>query len=250
MKLLENIVYKNVGSTSLALDIYLPDSQEFSVFVYFHGGGLEAGDKDDARELAETLAGQNIATVSAQYRKYPSAKYPEFIEDAAEAVIFVVNNIGEYGRCDRIYVGGSSAGGYLSMMLCFDDKYLGKYGIKPTDIAGFVHDAGQPTAHFNVLRERGIDPRRVIVDESAPLYHICEKDYSPMLFINAEFDMKNRHEQTMLTLSTLRHFGKDDKISYKLMESRRHCAYVREKDEKGNSIFGSLIAEFIRSVEK
>ena len=46
------------------------------------------------------------------------------------------------------------------MMLCFDKKYLGIHGIKPTDIAGFVHDAGQPTAHFNVLKSRRIDSRQ------------------------------------------------------------------------------------------
>ena len=30
-----------------ALDLYLPDAAHFPVFVYFHGGGLEAGDKRD-----------------------------------------------------------------------------------------------------------------------------------------------------------------------------------------------------------
>ncbi len=30
------------------LDIYLPDCESFPVFLYFHGGGLEAGDKKTA----------------------------------------------------------------------------------------------------------------------------------------------------------------------------------------------------------
>ena len=124
---------------------------------------------------------------------YPDAEYPDFIVDAAAAVAWVKNNISGYGQCDGIYVGGSSAGGYLSMMLCFDPSYLGAHGILPTDISGYVHDAGQPTAHFNVLKARGLDPRRVIIDETAPLYYVgLAKSYSPMLVIVSDNDMTNR----------------------------------------------------------
>ena len=31
--------------SGLYIDFYLPDSEEFDVFVYFHGGGLCAGDR-------------------------------------------------------------------------------------------------------------------------------------------------------------------------------------------------------------
>ena len=83
----------------------------------------------------------------------------------------------------KILVGGSSAGGYISMMLCFDNKYLKKHGINPSDITGYIHDSGQPTSHFTVLNHSGTDPRRVIVEERAPLYFVgLEKSYSPMLF--------------------------------------------------------------------
>ncbi len=52
-------------------------------------------------------------------------------------------------------------------MLCFDDRWLEKQSLKPSDIRGFVHAAGQPTCHFKILRERGLDKRRVIIDETA-----------------------------------------------------------------------------------
>ena len=41
----------------------------------------------------------------------------------------------------------------VKKMLCFDEKYLKAVGMLPTDIAGYIHDAGQPTSHFNVLKE-------------------------------------------------------------------------------------------------
>ena len=132
------------------------------------------------------------------------------------------------------------------MMLCFDKKYLAPYKLSPMDFCGFIHDAGQPACHFNVLREMGIDSRRVIINDAAPIFHIgIDPEYAPMLFIVSDNDMENRYEQTILALSTLKHFGYDQsKIAFKLMHGT-HCAYVNEFDEKGDNIFGQIIHKYI-----
>ncbi len=246
MKTVFDVCYNE--NNKQCLDIYLPENAEFSVLLYFHGGGLQAGDKSNQQVFFEYMVSQGIAVVSANYRMYPNAKYPDFLEDAADAVAWVFDNIGKYGKINGIYVGGSSAGGYLSQMLCFDKSWLSKYGIQPTDIAGFIHDAGQPTCHFNVLRERGVDTRRVIIDDSAPLYHIGEDDqYPPMLIIVSDDDMQNRYEQTMLLVSTLKHFGHSEKVQLKVM-SGKHCAYVKAVCQNGESVFGKIVTSFIKRV--
>ena len=224
----------------------MPDEgNQFPVFIYFHGGGIESGDKKFETKMCKTLTGNNIAVVCANYRLYKSAKYPEFLLDCASAVAWTKNNIGEYFSPTALYVGGSSAGGYISMMLCFDNRFLHNYGVEVSDISGFVHDAGQPTCHFNVLRERGIDSRRVIVDESAPLFHINAEDkYPPMLIIVSDKDMENRYEQTMLLASTLRHFGHKD-FELKVMNGT-HCHYVYKNEDNGDNVFAKLILEFIK----
>ncbi len=228
------------------LDIYLPESEAFSVFLFFHGGGLCAGDKAGAKYFAEYLTARGIAVVSANYRMYPQAKYPDFLEDSAEAVAWVMENMKQYGKVQKIYVGGSSAGGYISQMLCFDRRWLAKYGISPMDITGFIHDAGQPTCHFNVLKERGIDSRRIIVDESAPLYHIgVDSEYPPMLVIVSDQDIQNRYEQTVLLMSTLKHFGLEGVAQMKLM-SGKHTAYIKIYEENGDNVFGKLVWEFVQ----
>ena len=249
MTVYENICYAKHENETLCLDLYLPDAESFDLFVYFHGGGLEKGDKADLRtaQFAPWLTARGVAVASCNYRMYPAAKYPDFVRDAAAAVHWVSNHIGSYGNCTRIFVGGSSAGGYLSMMLCFDDRWYAECGSFPVPVAGYFHDAGQPTCHFNVLRERGIDRRRLIVDDSAPLYHIgTAESYPPMMFVVSDNDMKNRFEQTQLVLSTLRHFGYDEsKIYYKLMHGK-HCAYGKLADNAGDSILGKMILEFIQ----
>ena len=227
------------------LDVYCPDTQASSMFVYLHGGGLESGDKRAAEIFAPYLTERGIAVVSANYRMFPNAEYPDFIYDAAQAVAWAHTYMHDVLHCDSLYVGGSSAGGYLSMMLCFDSKYLASVGLDNSAIAGYFHDAGQPTAHFNVLQYKKIDPRRIIVDETAPLYHIGQdKAYPPMRFVVSDNDMKNRYEQTMLMLSTLSHFGYQN-YDHILMHGT-HCAYCKQVDENGDSVLGQMIDAFIK----
>ena len=247
MRTKENLVYGNLESAH-KLNLYLPDCNASSVFVYFHGGGLESGDKSDADYFAPYLTSRGIAVVSANYRMYPNAKYPDFICDAAKAVAWADKYMKEELGCDRLYVGGSSAGGYLSMMLCFDKRYLDSAGLDNSKVAGYFHDAGQPTAHFNVLKHVGVDPRRIIVDETAPLYYIgTEDEYPPMRFIVSDNDMKNRYEQTMLTLSTLSHFEYKN-FDYVVMNGA-HCEYISKKDKNGESILGQMIYDFIKQLD-
>ena len=234
------------------LDIILPDGEFRDVFIYLHGGGIEEGSRDQYPKIFETLANRNIASVTVDYRMYPNARYPEFIEDCAAACAWVRDNFAAYaGEGERrFFLGGSSAGGYLSMMLCFDKRWLGKVNMSPNDFAGFIHDAGQPTKHFNVLREHGQDSRKIIVDETAPLYYIGDApEYPPMYFIVSDNDIKNRYEQTQVVLGTLRHFGYDQsKIKYTLMPGR-HCFAMKNQNEQGENILGKMVADFIEEVK-
>lgn len=246
MKEFKDIAYGEFERNKL--DLYLPECENFPVFIYFHGGGIEAGDKNGYASYAKPFTDNGIAFVPANYRMYPSAHYPDFIRDAAAVVGWVKKHIGEYGNCDKIFVGGSSAGGYLSQMLCFDSKYLAPYKIKPTDITAFVHDAGQPTVHFNVMRERGFDSRRIVVDEAAPMYHIgVAKEYPAMMFVVSDNDIPGRYEQTMLFIKTMQDFGYDmSNVTLKEMHGK-HCQYVSEKDEKGNAVLVNIVCGYIKS---
>lgn len=250
MRMYKDIPYAPQTAAVCTLDLYLPEAEFDSVFVYFHGGGLEGGSKDCPESFVRGFTENGIALVSAEYRMYPRAKWPDFIHDAAAAVKWVCDRIGDHGVCKNIFVGGSSAGGYLSMMLCFDPSYYAAAGVDPARITGYIHDAGQPTAHFNVLRERGLDTRRVIVDESCALYHVgTQPDYPPMLFFVADNDMENRYEQTVLLLSTLKHFGYEKRCTLKVMHGS-HCSYTFAEDGQGRSIFADIVSGYIGTLEK
>lgn len=244
VKTTEDIVYNANGQK---LDMHLPEGNARAAFVYFHGGGLESGSKNKNAPYNKFLTDNGIAVMDVNYRMYPEAHCPDFIEDAADAVAWAVKRAPELAGTDKIFVGGSSAGGYLSMMLCFDKKYLATRGIDANALSGYVHDAGQPTTHFNVLRERGIDSRRLIADEFAPIYHIGAygNKCAPMTFIVSDDDMENRFEQTQLVLSTLRHFRYDERMIHYTLMHGKHCAYDYSVDENSESVFGKLIYDFI-----
>lgn len=221
-------------------DVHLPVSGEAPVLVYFHGGGLEGGERGDNPGLFDRLVGAGVGVVSASYRLYPRAHYPEFVEDAALCVAWAFENLP--GR--PILVGGSSAGAYLAMMLRFDQRWLGARGTASDAVVGWVFDAGQPTTHFNVLRERGLDPDRVVVDEAAPLFHIGPTTApAPTLVLLAGDDIPGRREQTDLVLATLRAYGADDGVRTVVIDGQQHSEYLGT--DAGQARLAQLVAGLV-----
>ncbi len=249
MKIINDIYYTDSKNPFQVLDVCLPENESFAVLIYYHGGGLENGNQKVGQDtFIKGLVEKGVAVVSANYRMYPDAKYPDFINDAASAAAWALKNMKNYGNPLSFFIGGSSAGGYLSQMLCFDERYLAKHNIDADSISGYIHDAGQPTVHFNVLRERGFDTRKIIVDEASPLYFVNgTRKYPPMQIIYAEHDMQNRPEQTRLLISTLEHFGCDmEKVDVRYMKCYNHCEYNHRLDENNNSVFADIMFDFIR----
>ena len=232
------------------IDFYLPDRDpsETPLYIHFHGGGLEGGSRRD-RYVIELAEKYGIAVASADYRMYPTAKFPEFIEDAAAACAYVLKKTGNSYK--SVTVGGSSAGAYLSMMLYFDPQYLAAVGLQAEEFDGFIFDAGQPTTHYNVLRERGLDSRAIRVDEASPMYFIDKKlanpeEKPPVLILNAERDMENRREQTMLLMGVMKTFGYDmSKVTYVLLDDCRHCEYCGKRGADGEVLVNPILAEFL-----
>ena len=227
------------------IDLYWPETTApCPMFIYFHGGGLTGGDRAaGVQSTLQRLAAHGIAVAAVEYRLMrfhngqlcsDSPQFPDFVTDAARAVAWLRSHPVDEHPVSAYYVGGSSAGAYLSLMLFANPAYLGKYGIDPMEIDGYLFDAGQPTTHFNVLNARGQDGRLIRIDEAAPLYWI-DHDYSGRLpklrILYAESDMVNRPEQTRLLYRTLLHFRYDpNRITLRRMDGYTHCAYCGDPD--------------------
>lgn len=248
MLIYTDIPYSARPDPSLCVDVAIPDECPCrATLVWLHGGGIENGSRKLNEEWAAALCKSGVGIVSVEYRMFPTAQFPDFIVDCAEAVRWTFDHAVGYGLSENILLGGSSAGGYLTMMICFDRQYLAAFDLEPEDLCAYLFDAGQPTSHFNVLKYRGTDPRRLIVDEAAPLFHIQDtRPDRPLLITVADHDMPARLEQNYLLTATLKHFGYDmSKVDLHLMKGFGHCGYTHAKDESGRMIYADLIVKFL-----
>jgi acetyl esterase/lipase len=128
-----------------SLDVYAPRqiSAARPVAVFLYGGGWERGRKWDYGWVAQALAARGFVVVLPDYRLYPQVRFPEFLNDSAQAVRWAVDHAGAYGGDpSRIVLLGHSAGAYNAVMLGLEPSYLQEAGVDPARIAGIVGIAG------------------------------------------------------------------------------------------------------------
>lgn len=197
------------------LDVYYPvDKKDFPTIVWFHGGGLEGGDKHVPQELMD----EGFAVVAVNYRLSLRAKNPAYTEDAAAAVAWAFDHIAEYGGSkERIFVSGHSAGGYLSLMLAMDKKYLAAFGVDADQVAAYLPISGQTVTHFTIRKERGLPDGIPIIDEYAPVNKV-RKDTAPLVLITGDrnLEMADRWEENALLASVLKNIGNKRVFLYEL----------------------------------
>ncbi len=197
------------------LDIYYPaNTKDFATVLWFHGGGLRAGNK----YFPEALMEKGVCVVAANYRLYPNVNSPAYIEDAAAAVAWVFNNISGFGGDSTlIFLSGHSAGGYLASMIGLDKRWLKTHGINANYIAGMIPLSGHTITHFTVREERDIPGTQPVIDDLAPLYHV-RADAPPLLLITGdrELELLGRYEENAYMMRMMREAGHDETRIYEL----------------------------------
>jgi len=197
------------------LDIYYPEKVTgFATIVWFHGGGLTGGNK----EIPQALKDKGLCIVGVNYRLSPKVKAPAYIEDAAAAVAWVFQNIKSYGGDSTlIFISGHSAGGYLSLMVGLDKKWLNTYDINANRIAGLIPLSGQAITHFTVRKEKGIAETQPMIDEFAPTFHV-RADAPPLLLITGDREMEllGRYEENAYLARMMKIAGHKQTTLYEL----------------------------------
>ncbi|MEQ9461243.1 MAG: alpha/beta hydrolase fold domain-containing protein [Phycisphaeraceae bacterium] len=197
------------------LDIAHPnDRTGFATLVWFHGGGLTSGNRYIPKELRD----KGIAIVAPNYRLSPNVKAPVYIEDAAAAVAWTLNNIEDLGGDpDLVFVSGHSAGGYLASMIGLDKRWLAAHDLDANQLAGLAPLSGHTITHFTVRAERGIPGTQPIIDDLAPLYHV-RSDAPPLLLITGdrERELLGRYEETAYLWRMMKLVGHQDTTLFEI----------------------------------
>ena len=201
----------------LKLDIhYDEEGKNLPVIVWFHGGGLTQGEK----EMPKKLKDKGFVVVGVNYRLLPNVSIDKTLDDAAESLAWITKNIGKYGGdSKKIVVSGHSAGGYITLMLALDRKWLARYGVDANDMAGYVPFSGQAISHFSYRKMLGIDNLQPTIDEYAPLFWV-RKDCPPMELIvgDRELELFGRYEENAYLWRMMKLIGNTTTNIYELDE--------------------------------
>jgi acetyl esterase/lipase len=192
------------------LDVCRPKSATAApVIVFFYGGGWRSGSKRTYRYVAKALARRGYVAVLPDYRIYPQARYPDFLDDGAQAVRWVKDNVKRFGGDpQKIFLMGHSAGAHIAAMLAIDATWLQKVGLTPgRDIAGLIGISGP--YDFLPLKDETL---KIIFGgnrpETQPIFHVTT-GAPPALLLTGDKDDVVGAGNSMRLAEKLRAAGND-----------------------------------------
>jgi acetyl esterase/lipase len=187
-RLTENVPYD--AATGLTLDVYRPGvAGPAPVVVFFHGGRWSSGDKSEYKFVGQALASRGFVAVLPNLRQYPAVRFPEFVNDAARAVRWTRDNIGNYGgNPQTLFIMGHSSGAHIAAMLALNGEYLKKVDMQRTDLKGMIGLAGA----YDFLPITAPDLRDIFgppekFQYSQPIFFVDGKN-PPLLLIHGRND--------------------------------------------------------------
>lgn len=160
-----------------SLDVYVPTgAARRPIVVFWYGGTWQKGAKEQYRFVGAALANSGYVAVLPDYRLFPQARFPQFIDDGALAVRWAHEHAAEIGGDPRaLFLMGHSAGAHLAALLALDEHYLRNVGASHNWVRGWIGLSGPydlTTAWSPLLREAFPPP-------------YTAKDWQPILLVSA-----------------------------------------------------------------
>lgn len=137
------------------LDIYRPikATQTGPVVVFFYGGSWKSGAREKYRFIGEALTRKGLTVVIPDYRLYPDVTFPAFMNDAAKAVRWTLDNLAGPDRggpnkagSDKarppVFLAGHSAGAHIAALMTVDSQYFDQAGVSSSQICGVIGISG------------------------------------------------------------------------------------------------------------
>lgn len=217
-------VRENSNANLTSLDIYAPtNAKNAPVMIMIHGGGWRNGDKSNRGLNNNKIPFFNengFIYISINYRLSPAVQHPGHIEDVAEAVAWVHDNISKYGGDkSKIFVMGHSAGAHLAALVATDERRLQKHkkdlsiikGVILLDGAGYdiptqMKGLGFLQIGLSNMYETAFTKDEAIQKDASPYFHIAkDKKIPPFLIFTAgrRIASQNQSEQMVEAFQTI-----------------------------------------------
>ncbi|MGE0420643.1 MAG: alpha/beta hydrolase [Reyranellaceae bacterium] len=130
------------------------DEKTIPTLVYYHGGGFVIGNIETHDSTCRRLANKSrCQVISIDYRLAPEHPFPASVDDGLAAFRHIRDNAAAFDTvADRIAVGGDSAGGNLSAVVCQQTKNAGE--AMPA-FQMLIYPATDSVTHADARRARG-----------------------------------------------------------------------------------------------
>jgi acetyl esterase/lipase len=129
----------------VSLDLYVPDPvrEKMPVVLFVHGGGFRSSDKAYYKDLGSKpdWLTRDIGAifVPMNFRFLPDGGYPNSVQDVANALAWLHDNIAKYGGDPSRIVLFAHATGILSAgLVATDEQFLAKAGKSLDILKGFI----------------------------------------------------------------------------------------------------------------
>jgi acetyl esterase/lipase len=110
------------------LDLYAPVAPQgpLPLLIFVYGGGWDSGDRREYSFAGRALAALGFLVAIADYRVFPEAVFPAFLDDLGLAATWLVAHAIHYGGDpSRLFLAGHSAGAYNAVMFGLDPARFG-----------------------------------------------------------------------------------------------------------------------------
>ena len=163
------------AASGQCLDIFpAPGPDLKPAFVFIHGGYWRMLSKNESTFMAGALTRRGISVVSVDYALAPAVALEEIIREVRAAIAWLYRNGAAHGiDPERLYIGGSSAGGHLAAAVV-SDGWREEAGLPEDVIKGAMPVSGlfdlAPIAKSFVNAWVGLDDARVRA--TSPVHHL------------------------------------------------------------------------------
>ncbi len=170
------------------MDVYSPRAAaNLPVVIFWYGGSWLDGRKSNYRFVGAALAKRGFVVAIPDYRLYPAVKFPAFLDDAAQAVVWMQTHAAEFGGDPkRIVLMGHSAGAHMAAFLAFNHEFLARAGAQPQSIQGLIGLSGPYALDPNSDILRTIFAAPYSKADWQPVHFVDERSPPTLLFHGAK----------------------------------------------------------------
>ena len=128
----DEFIFYTMPCTKAAAIYYDPEMESRACLLYFHGGGLVYGSKDDLPALhLQTLCEQGFRIIAFDYPLAPQASIGEILEDVIASVnAYIQGSVDPSAASLPFFLWGRSAGAYLCLLALASGRDLSVLDIR------------------------------------------------------------------------------------------------------------------------